>query len=127
MSWFNTVQVSWNERVVVLRDGLPWRALGPGKHCMRGGGLSEVRWTTDVLLFDAAPELRAVIPRAWYLEAELGERARALLYRDGRPHTYLGQGTHRYWNVDPTLELRVYALDEPLPPLEVEPPRMIAL
>jgi hypothetical protein len=63
-----TFRVELNERVVVLRDGIPIRALGPGRHRVWGTRLSDLRWNTDNLVFNARPEARAVLPAEWYAE-----------------------------------------------------------
>lgn len=120
MYWYKTLRVKLNERVVVLDDGLPRYALGPGKHRVWGSRLTEVRWSTDALAFDALPELRAQLPAAWYRELTVKNEQRAILFKDGRPQLYLRPATHRYWSVDPTLELRVFLLDEPMPELTEE-------
>lgn len=120
MYWYKTLRVKLNERVVVLDNGLPLRALGPGKHRVWGSRLSEMRWSTDPLTFEALPELRAQLPAEWYREVTLSTQQRAVLFKDGRPQLYLRPGTHRYWSVDPSLELRVFSLDEPMPELTEE-------
>jgi regulator of protease activity HflC (stomatin/prohibitin superfamily) len=117
MYWYKILRVKLNERAVVLSDGLPLRSLGPGKHRVWGARLTEMRWSTDALLFETLPELRAQLPAQWYREVTLSTRQRAVLFKDARPQLYLRPGTHRYWSVDPALELRVYSVDEPMPEL----------
>ena len=70
------IRVKLNERVVLFKDGLPLRALGPGRHAVWSRRLTEQRWSTDALVFQALPEVRAVLPRDWYQESRL-ERASA--------------------------------------------------
>ena len=61
-----SISVKLHERVVVFRDGLPLKALGPGQHTLWGFSLTEQRWSTETLLFQAPPEVRAVLPEDWY-------------------------------------------------------------
>ena len=102
-------------RAVVLRDGLPLRALGPGRHGVWGTNLTVLRWDTDDLVFQAAPEVRAVLPAEWYREVTLGERERGVLFKDGRPKLFLRAGTHRFWIVDPSVRLEIFSLDAKMP------------
>jgi regulator of protease activity HflC (stomatin/prohibitin superfamily) len=125
MYWYQVVRVKLSERAVVFDDGVPLRALGPGKHYVWGSRLTEQRWSTEQLVFEALPAVRAVLPSDWYREVTLTSRQRGVLYRDGRPLAYLRAGTHRYWTVDPSVELRLYVLDEPMPELTDELLRVI--
>jgi regulator of protease activity HflC (stomatin/prohibitin superfamily) len=117
---YTVIRVKLNERVVVFQDGLPFRALGPGRYFLWGGRLTEQRWTTDNLVFQAPPEVRALLPRAWFKEVTLGPRERGVLYRDSQPCEFLRPGTHRYWTVDPSVRLDVLSLDAPVPDLTAE-------
>lgn len=114
------VNVNLDERVVVLRGGLPVQALGPGQHWLWGFSLTERRWSTDTLLFEMPPELRSVLPEAWYGEVTLGPFERAILWHDGRPRRFLAPGTHRFWQVDDTVRLQVFSVQEALPELTAE-------
>lgn len=117
---FKTIHVPLDERAVVLRDGFPLRALGPGQHTLWGFGLAERRWSTTPLVFEMPSELRAVLPEAWYAEATLGASERAVLWHDGRPKAFLAPGTHRYWQVDETVRLQVFSVHEEMPLLTAE-------
>lgn len=117
---FKSIRVKLNERVVIFRNGLPLRALGPGRHRLWGRNLTEQRWDTDKLVFRALPEVRAVIPHEWYGEAELGPLQRGVLYRDGAPAVFLRPGVHRYWTLDDSVKLVVFDTREPLPALTQE-------
>jgi regulator of protease activity HflC (stomatin/prohibitin superfamily) len=117
---WKTIQVPVHERAVVLRHGVPIKALGPGKHFMWGGGLEEMRFKVAELVFDAPAEVRAVIPQRWYVELIVGPRERGVVYRDGRPARYLRPGTYRVWRVDPSVEARLMSVDEPVPELTDE-------
>jgi regulator of protease activity HflC (stomatin/prohibitin superfamily) len=117
---FKTMDVKLNERVVLLRDSLPVRALGPGRHTVWGWGFSVERWQTDALLFQSMPEVRAVMPAHWFGEVTLAKHERAVLFHEGRPVAFLRPGTHRYWLVDDSVGVQIFAVDEALPPLTVE-------
>jgi regulator of protease activity HflC (stomatin/prohibitin superfamily) len=114
------VDVTLDERVIVLRDGLPVRALGPGHHWIWGFSLTQRRWSTEPLLFEMAPELRAVLPESWYREVTLGPSERAILWHDGRPKAFLKPGTHRWWNVDETVRVQAFSVLEEMPALTAE-------
>ncbi|OJY25177.1 MAG: hypothetical protein BGO98_08850 [Myxococcales bacterium 68-20] len=115
-----TVHVDLQERVVVVRDGLPVRALGPGCHRLWGFSLSARRWSTAQLIFDMPPELRAALPDEWYEEITLGSSERAVLWHDGRPKAFLLPGTHRYWRLDDTVRVQVFSMLEEMPQLTAE-------
>ena len=115
-----TIVVSLDERVVVYRRGLPVRALGPGQHTLWGFSFAERRWSTEPLVFDMPPEARAVLPPDWYSELSLGPNERAIVSRDGRPKLYLGPGIHRYWEVDDTIRVQVFSVQEAMPELTKE-------
>jgi regulator of protease activity HflC (stomatin/prohibitin superfamily) len=115
-----TVQVALNERVVLLQRGLPKVALGPGRHRCWATQLSELRYCTDTLIFNAAPEVRTMLPETWFKEVQLAAHERALLYRDKLPVQYLRSGVHRYWATDASIELRRFDLREAVPALTSE-------
>ncbi|MFO0565198.1 MAG: slipin family protein [Polyangiaceae bacterium] len=117
---FKTLQVRLEERAVLLHRGVPVRALGPGRHWAFGFGFELVAWNTDALVFRAQPAVRALLPREWYREVELGPRERAVLFRDGRPAAFLRPGVHRVWTVDPSVEVQRFDVDAALPALTDE-------
>ena len=53
-------QVALHERAVLLKHGLPIRALGPGRHSIWGFGLSVETFDTRELLVDLPEAIRAV-------------------------------------------------------------------
>jgi regulator of protease activity HflC (stomatin/prohibitin superfamily) len=120
MKLFQVNRVKLNERVVLFKNGLPIRALGPGRHVLWGNRLSEQRWQTDALIWNAHPEVRALVPRDWYAEVKLADHERGVLYRDGIPVLFLRPGVHRYWTIDASVELRKYLIDAPMPKLTNE-------
>jgi regulator of protease activity HflC (stomatin/prohibitin superfamily) len=116
-----TFLVPLGERAVLLEDGVPVRALTPGKHSYwLARGRSLVRFRMADVVFDAPPEVRAVLPSDWYDEVTLGARQRAMVTVDGRPVRFLRPGTHRYWTIDPSVEVHVFSVDEPVPELTDE-------
>lgn len=117
---FESIHVKLNERVVIIKDGLPVRALGPGRHFLWGRGYTEQRWDTATLVFSALPEVRAVLPREWFREVELTELERGVLYGDGCPVVFLRPGVHRYWAADASVRLAVFNVADPLPRLTAE-------
>jgi regulator of protease activity HflC (stomatin/prohibitin superfamily) len=117
---FKRIQVKLNERVALFRDSVPIRALGPGRHFVFGRRLTEQRWKTDELVFEALPEVRALLSAEWYEEVTLATRQRGVLYRDGKPQVFLRPGVHRFWTVDPSVDLKVWSVDEPMPELTDE-------
>lgn len=115
-----SIRIKLNERVVLFNDGLPFRALGPGKHLVWGFSLTEQRWSTDTILFQALPEVRAVLPTEWYGELALAKDQRAVVYRDGQPKVFLRPGTYRYWKVDPSVRVEIFSVREAMPELTSE-------
>ena len=116
---FNKIRVSLNERVVVARDGVPKRVLGPGAYRM-WGSVSAYRYDTNELVLDAPPEVRALMPAEWIDEVHLAPHQRAVLFRDEKPVRFLRPGIHRFWIVDPSVRLTVMSVDDPVPELTAE-------
>ncbi len=116
-----TFHVPLDERAVLLEHGVPVAALAPGRHTFWAArGRDVLRFKLADLVFDAPPEVRAVLPSGWFAEATLGPRQRGVLTRNGRPARYLRPGTHRFWTIDPSVELRVFDVDQPVPELTDE-------
>lgn len=115
-----TFSVPLHERAVLTRDGLPVRALAPGRYTVWGSRYAVTRFDTTSLLLDGVPELRAVLPADWFAEVKLGPRQRGVLERGGRPARFLRPGVHRYWTLDKSVELRVFDVDAPPPELTDE-------
>jgi hypothetical protein len=119
------IKVELNERVVLFEDGLPIRALGPGRHLVWGTRGAVQRFNTDALVFKALPEVRAILPADWFAEVDLESNERGLLFRDGVAVTYLHAGTRWYWTVDPSVELKRLSTEKPLPDLDEQTLKVI--
>src|SRR5438105_4521735 len=85
MSMFKVLQVKLNERVVIFKAGVPFRAYGPGRHLIWGIHITEQRFSVTELLLRALPEVRAKLPSAWYREVTISALERAVLSVDGVP------------------------------------------
>jgi len=107
-------------RAVVLKDGLPYRALGPGRHFLWGLNLSVITYDLRDHVLSAPPEIRAVLPADWYDEVVVSGHERAVIRLDGLPVKFLRPGTHRFWTIDPGLALEVFSVDRPMPELTDE-------
>ena len=121
---FNVINVRLNERVVVFRGGLPWRALAPGRYFFFGN-VSEQRFNTNELVFRALPEVRALLDAEWYREVTVAPLERAVLFRDGVPVVFLRPGVHRYWTVDASVTLMKLDVTQALPALTQELEQLI--
>jgi regulator of protease activity HflC (stomatin/prohibitin superfamily) len=120
MTWMQTIRVKLNERVVLFRDGVPVRALGPGKTRLWGPGYTEQRFQSDSILLIALPEVVAMLPKEWFREVTLASYERGVLYRYGRPVQYLTPGVVRFWVVDPTVKLEVFDTRQEFPAWSAE-------
>lgn len=117
---FAVFHIPLGYRAVLLRDGLPTRALAPGRHLVFGFDLSHMQWDTSELVFRAPAEVRAVLPDDWFEEVTIRKSERAIVWRDGKPVAFLGPGTHRVWTVDDGVIVEVCPVAEPMPLLSKE-------
>ena len=120
-SWYQTVLLGVMQRAVVLRDERPASFLRPGRHLI---------WTINpgvaVQIYDVnepAPELtdelRAVIPAAEIVEAQVKQFERALKYVNGRFEGILEPGRYTFWNHQ-AARVHVQPLDMRVQQLKVE-------
>jgi regulator of protease activity HflC (stomatin/prohibitin superfamily) len=114
------IDVALKERAVVFVDGLPHKALEPGRHVVWGFGREVKFYKTSKLVFKAPTEVRAVFPVDWFNEVLIGPHERGILFEDGVPSVFLRPGVHRYWTVDGSVTLSVLSIDEPMPELTDE-------
>ena len=117
---FHVIEVALDERAVVFKNGLPSEALGPGRHTRWGFNLGVRRYRVEQLPFKAPKEVRAVVPADWFEQVTLGKRERAIVWREGVPELFLRPGVHRFWTVDPSVQLTVLSVDEAMPELTDE-------
>jgi regulator of protease activity HflC (stomatin/prohibitin superfamily) len=113
---FTTITVAMNERAVLLRGGLPVRALLPGRHTFWFGAVDALKWSTDPLVFTAHPAVLEILPTDWYDVVRIGPTERGVVSRDERPVLFLAPGVHRLWKVD-GVKLAVLSVTEPVPEL----------
>ena len=98
------VDVSLNERVLVLIDGKPQKYLGPGRYRMLVAPWRKAevkRVNTDALVAYLRAEELALVPAEDLRVIALGPYERALVIRRGKPARWLGACVdHSYrWNV----------------------------
>jgi regulator of protease activity HflC (stomatin/prohibitin superfamily) len=116
---FHQIHIPFNVRAVLMYEGVPARALGPGHH--RTWSRYEVkRWDTDHLTFTSPAALLAVLPADWYETVHVAQGQYGVLLRDERPVALLAPGVHRRWTVEANVTLRIYPESEPLPELTKE-------
>ncbi|MDQ3337602.1 MAG: slipin family protein [Myxococcota bacterium] len=108
-----------NERAVLVRDGAPVRALGPGRYTFFRR-YEVTRWNTDELVFTAPAMVLAELPSDWYETVHLAAGQYGIVLRDERPAAFLRPGIHRMWKVEANVTLRVYDEREPLPEITDE-------
>ncbi|MES1182767.1 MAG: slipin family protein [Myxococcales bacterium] len=117
---FKVVPVKLNERVVLFKNSLPVRALGPGRHLVWGRHITEQRFNVTELVFRALPEVRALLSADWYREVAIAPLERAVLFRDGVPVAFLRPGVHRFWTLDASVTLTKFDVTKALPALTHE-------
>ncbi len=119
--WFATIQLGADERAVIFRDDKPMRFLRPGLHRV---------WTVDpnveIRMYDVkqpAPELtdelRAIIPAAELIEAQVRQFEKGLKYVQGKFEGMLEPGRHAFWN-HPGARVTVNVLDTRVQQLKIE-------
>lgn len=116
---FHQIHIPFNVRAVLVHEGRPVRALGPGRY--RTWSRYEVkRWDTDQLTFTAPTALLAMLPSDWYETVHLAAGQYGVIFRDERPVALLAPGVHRMWALEANVVLRVFPETEPLPELTKE-------
>ena len=120
-TWFETIHLAPTQRAVINRDDKPRLFLRPGVHRV---------WMLDPMIairtFDVtepAPEmtdeLRAVIPAAEVIEAQVRQFEKGLKYVQGRFEGILEPGRHAFWN-HPAARVTVQVLDTRVQQLKIE-------
>jgi regulator of protease activity HflC (stomatin/prohibitin superfamily) len=113
------IHLKLHERAVLVRDGHPTRALGPGRYLL-WKRYEVVRWDTDKLTFTAPAAVLAALPRDWYETVQIGAGHYGIVRRDERAVAFLRPGVHRVWTVEQSVDVRVYTEDDQLPELTDE-------
>ena len=119
--WFQTIHLAATERAVIYRDDKPKLFLRPGIHRV---------WMLDPMVairvfnvMDAAPEmtdeLRAIIPAAEIVEAQVRQFEKGLKYVQGRFEGILEPGRHAFWN-HPAARVAVAVIDTRVQQLKIE-------
>lgn len=120
-TWFQTIHLEATQRAVVYRDDKPRVFLRPGVHRV---------WLLDPMVairtFDVtqpAPELtdelRAIIPAAEVIEAQVRQFEKGLKYVQGRFEGILEPGRHAFWN-HPAARVAVQVIDTRVQQLKIE-------
>lgn len=116
---FQHIHLNLHERAVLVRDGKPQKALGPGRYTF-WKRFEVIRWNTDELAFTAPAAVLQALPPEWFETVHLAHGQYGLVLRDERAVAFLRPGVHRIWKVEANVGLRVYAETEPLPELTDE-------
>jgi regulator of protease activity HflC (stomatin/prohibitin superfamily) len=116
---FKTLTVAMNERAVLLKDGLPVRALAPGRHRFWTQRVDALTWKLEALTFAALPAVLEVLPTDWYDVVRVGPTQRGFVTRDERPVLFLRPGVHRLWKLD-GVKVTLLDVTEPVPELTDE-------
>jgi regulator of protease activity HflC (stomatin/prohibitin superfamily) len=113
------VHLRLHERAILIRDGQPARALGPGRYTLwRRHDVQ--RFDTDALTFTAPPAVVAAMPADWFETVRLAPGQYGVIFRDDGAVAFLRPGVHRMWRVDGNVTFRAFADREPLPELTDE-------
>jgi regulator of protease activity HflC (stomatin/prohibitin superfamily) len=116
---FTHLHLHLNERAILVRDGKPVKALGPGRYTF-WKRYEVIRFNTDELTFTAPAAVLAAIPPDWFETIRLAQGQYGIVLRDERAVAFLNAGVHRIWKVEANVALRVLAETEPLPELTDE-------
>jgi len=114
------IDVKTQERYVLLKNGVPHRWLGPGRH--RYGGVVEklsfntpsyevMRLSTATVTADVAPDVAALAPDDELQEVVVDVHQRAWVRTGSRPVAWLGAGRHYVWMTDATTSIAFVDVD----------------
>ena len=107
------VHLKLHQRAVLIRDGKPVRALGPGQYTF-WKRYDVVTFDTNDILFTAPAAVLEAMPNEWYRKETVAPRHYGIVTRDQRAVAFLRPGTYRIWSVD-AIELATHSETEPLP------------
>ncbi len=114
-----TFDIALDHIAVLYKDGLPVDTLEPGRHRLWGARHTIELFDLRRLVFEAPRAVREVIPVEWFRTITLSSEQRGVIRVDGRVRQFLAPGVTRVWALDPTVEIRVYEVSEPLLDLDV--------
>lgn len=113
------IHLRLHERAILIRDGKPERALGPGRYTL-WRRYDVQRFDTDALTFTAPPAVVAAMPADWFETVRLAPGQYGIIFRDDRAVAFLRPGVHRMWRVDGNVAFRAFAERDELPELTDE-------
>jgi hypothetical protein len=115
------LELGLDQRAVVYRDAKPQKFLRPGLHRIWtvNPGVSVVVHDVNAPAPELTDELRAVIPAAEVVEAQVRQFERGLKYVQGRFEGMLEPGRYVYWN-HPAARVVVAVLDTRVQQLKIE-------
>jgi regulator of protease activity HflC (stomatin/prohibitin superfamily) len=101
MSIRTIITIALHERAILLEDGRPTRALGPGRHVVWGLAPKEVvRYDTRTIVVDIPVEHQALLKEGMTRTVEILESERGLVRRKGRPVRWLVPGVWTLWDTE---------------------------
>ena len=102
------IHLRLHERAILIRDGVPARALGPGRYTF-WRRYDVQRFDTDELTFTAPATVVAATPADWFETVRLAQGQYGVIFRDDRAVAFLRPGVHRMWRVDGNVTFHAYA------------------
>lgn len=120
-AWYETVSLGIFERAVLFLDGRPVRFLRPGMHRVWrvNPGLEVRRYVVTDPAPELTDELRALIPQAELLEAQVRQFEKGLVYVNGRFERVLEPGRFTFWS-HPAARVAVQVMDTRVQQLKIE-------
>jgi regulator of protease activity HflC (stomatin/prohibitin superfamily) len=94
------IDIPLQERGVLLEDGVPVRALLPGRHVVWLARVDVIRYDTRLLVVNLPGEHAKLLDASELRTVVVGDHERAVVVRRGRPVRWLATGTHLVWTVD---------------------------
>ena len=116
---FQHIHLHMNERAILVRNGKPERALGPGRYTF-WKRYEVTRWNTDDVTFTAPAIILGILPVDWYETVHLAPGHYGIVLRDERAVAFLRPGIHRVWKVEANVALRVFVETDALPEITDE-------
>jgi regulator of protease activity HflC (stomatin/prohibitin superfamily) len=113
------LQLKLNQRAILIRNGVPERALEPGRYTF-WRTYDVLHWNTDELAFSAPAAVLAAMPATWFTKVDIPAGRYGIVERGGRAVMFLRPGSHRIWKVEADVQERVFDETVPLPELTDE-------